>query len=82
MKKHLFLSLLIIPMTSLACGHDVHLSSPSMHNNDAIIHALEQSKGKQPKPFDLKNWKGKESHKDDHDHSHDNAPTALVDKSD
>ncbi len=84
MKKHLILSFLLIPMTSLACGHDVHLSSPAMHNKDAIITALEQSKGKQPKLFDLKNVKSKDSiHnlKDNHNHSHNHAPTTLVDKS-
>ncbi|WP_163131409.1 hypothetical protein [Agarivorans sp. Alg241-V36] len=54
MKKHLLFALIIlIPSTSYACSHDMLFSAPHLHNHDEVVKALNATKGKQPKPFDL-----------------------------
>ncbi|WP_338625294.1 hypothetical protein [Agarivorans sp. OAG1] len=54
MKKHLLTVLLAcLPTTSYACSHDMLFSAPHLHNHDEVVKALNASKGKKPKPFDL-----------------------------
>ncbi|UPW19941.1 hypothetical protein M0C34_06680 [Agarivorans sp. TSD2052] len=54
MKKYLLVAMLtVIPATSYACSHDMLFSAPHLHDHDALIEALNQSQGKQPKPFTL-----------------------------
>ncbi|MDO6686129.1 MULTISPECIES: hypothetical protein [unclassified Agarivorans] len=54
MRKYLLVAFIALsPIASYACSHDMLFSAPHMHNHEALVDALNQSQGKQPKPFDL-----------------------------
>jgi hypothetical protein len=80
MKNALILSLIFASSSSFACSHHFAMSAPELHQTEAIIAALKHSQGKQPKPFNLNEFKAVvNEHK--HDHIQHLAKSTLTKKS-
>ncbi len=67
MKRIVFFSLFVFTQTSFACSHDMVLTVPNIEGNAELLVDLANSKGKVPKPFDLKATFNRK--KDDHAHT-------------